>query len=99
MFQFFSRTYQNRSMYKLPMNQLSAAVTSFSENPTVVDSYYDEVRNEGFFKGKSYYLTFELHQTNEGIVMEVTTTCTLPFFIPKTYTTGFITYINNYLNM
>ncbi len=94
MLNFFSRTYQTRNTYKSSMNSLADIVVSFKDNDTVIDSFYDPARHEGFFKGKMYYLTFELHQTDGGIVLETTTSCKLPFFIPRTYANGFTQYIN-----
>lgn len=94
MLNFFKRTYQTRNTYKLPIDRLAAIVTSFKDNETVTDSYYDADRREGFFKGSMYYITYELHQTDGGIILETTTTCKLPFFIPQTYTNGFIQYID-----
>lgn len=93
MIDFFKRTYQTRITYNGSMNAVTNIIDSFTTNSTVDDSFFDKERHEGFFKGKMYYLTFELHQTDVGIIIEITTTCKLPFFIPRTYTQGFIEYI------
>ncbi len=95
MFQFFSKTYQHRVTYKNSMTVVKDAVKSFASNSNVIDHFYDNERNEGFYKGKSFYITYELHQTNEGIIVELTTSCKLPFFVPRTYTNGFIEFLNN----
>lgn len=94
MLSFFKKTYKTRSTYTGSINSLADIIKSFSTNPTVVDSFYDNDRHEGFYKGKMYYLTFELHQTDIGIILETTTTCKLPFFIPRTYSRGFNEFIN-----
>lgn len=94
MLNFFKRTYENRSLYKMQIDKLAEIVVSFKSNELVIDSYYDPERYEGFFKGKMFYITYEMHQTPEGVILEATTTCKIPFFVPKTYTTGFFEYIN-----
>lgn len=92
---FFSRTYQTRNTYRCTIDTLANIIVSFRDNDNVTDSFYDTSRHEGFFKGSMFYITYELHQADSGIILETTTTCKLPFFIPRTYTRGFIEYINN----
>lgn len=92
--QFFSRTYRNKVLYKLSMDTLASYVKSFSDNQSIDEFYYDDIRNEGFIKGKKYYLTFELHQVQDGVLLETTTSCKLPFFIPKTYSSGFYQFVD-----
>ncbi len=91
---FFKRTYQTRQTFKVSKEKLVHAVKSFEQNETVQEFYYDQERNEGFVQGKSYYLTYEIHQTNEGLILEIYVTCKIPFFVPRTYATGFMQYVN-----
>lgn len=95
--QFFQRTYKNRVTYKIPLEKLVNAITSFKDNETVIDHFYDQERREGFFRGKSYYLTFEIHRVDGGIILETTTTCKLPFNLAKTYSQGLATYIEQHI--
>lgn len=94
MLNFFKRTYENRNLYKMQIDKLAEIVVSFESNELVTESFFDQNRYEGFFKGKMFYITYEMHQTPEGVILEVTTTCKIPFNVPKTYTTGFFEYIN-----
>ncbi len=91
--QFFKRTYQSRVKFKQPLSDLKTKILDFRENDTVMELYYDELRDEGYVKGNSYYITFELHLINNEIILDVTTTCKIPFMIPKMYFKGFISFL------
>ncbi len=91
--QFFKRTYHSRIKFKQSLSNLKTKILEFKNNDTVIDLYYDELRNEGYVKGNYYYITFELHIINNEIIFDVTTTCKVPFMVPKMYSKGFISYL------
>ncbi len=94
---FFKRTYQTRQTFKIPKEKLVTTIKSFEDNDTVKEFYFDKERNEGFIQGNKYYLTYEIHQTNEGLILEIYVTCKIPFFVPRTYATGFMEYVNQHI--
>ncbi len=92
--QFFKRNYITRKEYKMPMKKLADVICSFKTNETVEEFYFDPERHEGFISSKSYYISYEIHQTNEGLILETNTSCKIPFNVPKTYAQGFLKYID-----
>lgn len=94
MLDFFKTTYSTRKAYKLRLSALAEIIKSYESNPNVTELYYDQERNEGCVKSKSYFITFELHQIENEIYLDITTSAKLPFFIPRTYTRGFLQYID-----
>lgn len=94
MIDFFKRTYQHQQLYNMSMQSLFSTISTFPSSHDLQDHYLDEQRYEGFFKSSKYYISFELHHVTNGVLLCTTTTCKLPFYIPKTYTNGFNLYIH-----
>lgn len=94
MFEFFSKRNSNSKSYKTSMILMRQAIKKIEDLPEVTRFGYDEGRNEGFAEGKSFFVTFEIHNLMDSIEVDLTTTCSMPFFTPRKTSNNFLAVID-----
>lgn len=94
MFEIFSKRNTCSKNYKTSMIFMRKAINKIEELPEVTRFNYDTERNEGFAEGKSFFITFEVHNLMDSVEVDLTTTCSLPFFIPRKTSNNFLAVID-----
>lgn len=98
MYFLFTDIYETRREYQTKLTTIIKIINQFKPDAKT-QVHFDSIRNEFFITSKHYTIVCEVEKIATNITLNFTTQSKLRLNMPKTYTHGFIGYIENNLDL